>query len=88
MCYREHIMLSARAGCETIVRQLAHPLDDGTAVLLERDLGAAKISLGADGNAWASSCSRLLSAGVNSPPRCFARFARFRNIPGSWCVLG
>src|SRR5258708_38867556 len=31
---------------------LAHPLDDGTAVLLERDLGDAKISLGADGNAW------------------------------------
>src|ERR1700737_2542948 len=31
---------------------LAHPLDDGTAVLLERDLGAAKTSLGADGHAW------------------------------------
>src|SRR6202795_3527848 len=31
---------------------LAHPLDDGTAVLLERDLGDAKTSLGADGNAW------------------------------------
>ena len=31
---------------------LAHPLDDGTAVILERDLEAAKSSLGADGNAW------------------------------------
>jgi phytoene dehydrogenase-like protein len=31
---------------------LAHPLDDGTAVLLERDLGDAKTSFGADGNAW------------------------------------
>src|SRR5207245_4396592 len=31
---------------------LAHPLDDGSAVLLERDLGDAKTSLGADGNAW------------------------------------
>ena len=31
---------------------LAHPLDDGTAVVLERDLEAAKSSLGADGNAW------------------------------------
>ena len=30
---------------------LAHPLDDGSAVL-ERDLEAAKCSLGADGNAW------------------------------------
>ena len=32
---------------------LAHPLDDGTAVLLERDLSDARSSLGTDGNAWA-----------------------------------
>src|SRR5216683_1788341 len=31
---------------------LAHPLDDGAAIVLERDLGDAKTSLGADGNAW------------------------------------
>src|SRR5271156_1066961 len=31
---------------------LAHPLDDGTAVVLERDLGKAKDSLGTDGLAW------------------------------------
>src|SRR5580693_9278379 len=31
---------------------LAHPLDDGTAVTLERDLGAARESLGTDGLAW------------------------------------
>src|SRR5213595_478758 len=31
---------------------LAHPLDDGTAVVLERDLRDAKASLGADANAW------------------------------------
>ena len=31
---------------------VAHPLDDGTAVVLERDLQAAKTSLGADGDAW------------------------------------
>src|SRR5580658_1407687 len=31
---------------------LAHPLDDGTAVILERDLGAARESLGTDGRAW------------------------------------
>jgi phytoene dehydrogenase-like protein len=31
---------------------LAHPLDDGTAVMLERDLGEAKDSLGIDGPAW------------------------------------
>ena len=31
---------------------LAHPLDDGTAILLERDLNSASASLGADGAAW------------------------------------
>jgi phytoene dehydrogenase-like protein len=31
---------------------LAHPLDDGTAVILERDLEEAKAALGADGSAW------------------------------------
>ncbi len=31
---------------------LAHPLDDGTAVMLERDLNQSKDSLGIDGPAW------------------------------------
>jgi len=31
---------------------LAHPLDDGTAVVLERDLDATTRALGADGEAW------------------------------------
>jgi phytoene dehydrogenase-like protein len=31
---------------------LAHPLDDGTAVMLERDLDQTKHSLGTDGAAW------------------------------------
>ena len=31
---------------------LAHPLDDGTAVILERNLDAAASELGADGDAW------------------------------------
>ncbi len=31
---------------------VAHPLDDGNAVVLERDLDAAKSSLGKDGAAW------------------------------------
>jgi phytoene dehydrogenase-like protein len=31
---------------------LAHPLDDGTAVMLERDLGQTCDSLGVDGRAW------------------------------------
>jgi len=31
---------------------VAHPLDDGTAVILERDLGQAESYLGPDGKAW------------------------------------
>jgi phytoene dehydrogenase-like protein len=31
---------------------LAHPLDDGTAVMLERDLGDTKSALGTDGEIW------------------------------------
>jgi phytoene dehydrogenase-like protein len=31
---------------------LAHPLDDGTAVTLERDLGDAVLALGEDGRSW------------------------------------
>lgn len=33
---------------------LAHPLDDGTAVVLEKDLHAADAGLGVDGRAWRS----------------------------------
>jgi len=43
---------------------LAHPLDDGTAVILERDLGAARASLGPDGAAW----ERLFRPFVESWP--------------------
>src|SRR5437588_1904988 len=31
---------------------VAHPLDDGSAVVLERDLNQAKAALGADGDTW------------------------------------
>src|SRR5436189_3423856 len=31
---------------------LAHPLDDGTAVMLERDFRNAESAIGRDGNAW------------------------------------
>jgi phytoene dehydrogenase-like protein len=46
---------------------LAHPLDDGTAVLLERDLSQAKDSLGVDGPAW----DRLMRPFVE----CWTEFA-------------
>ena len=43
---------------------LAHPLDDGTAVVLERDLEAAVRTLGADGPTW----RRLLEPAVTHWP--------------------
>ena len=46
---------------------LAHPLDDGTAVVLERDLSDTEASLGVDGNTW-----RKL---VQSFVECWSEFA-------------
>jgi phytoene dehydrogenase-like protein len=46
---------------------LAHPLDDGTAVMLERDLSDARDSLGVDGPAW----DRLMRPFVE----CWTQFA-------------
>src|SRR5579864_2249917 len=40
---------------------VAHPLDDGTAVILERDLEQARTSLGSDGDVWA----RMMQPFVN-----------------------
>ncbi len=44
---------------------LAHPLDDGTAVMLERDLTEAEAALGRDGRAW----RRLVEPLVNHWPQ-------------------
>lgn len=44
---------------------LAHPLDDGSAVLLERSLDATCANLGADGEAW----RRLLEPFIEAWPR-------------------
>ncbi|MBZ5727814.1 MAG: NAD(P)/FAD-dependent oxidoreductase [Acidobacteriia bacterium] len=44
---------------------LAHPLDDGTAVLLERSIGATAKNLGADGDAW----RRLMTPLADAWPR-------------------
>ncbi len=40
---------------------LAHPLDNGRAVILERDLAAAETALGADGRAWRRVMQPLVS---------------------------
>jgi phytoene dehydrogenase-like protein len=47
---------------------LAHPLDDGTAVMLERDLSDAEASLGVDGKVW----RKLIQPFVE----CWSEFAR------------
>jgi phytoene dehydrogenase-like protein len=54
---------------------LAHPLDDGTAVILERDLGETTQSLGVDGPAW----DRLMRPFVES----WTEFSRdvLRRVP-------
>ena len=66
---------------------LAHPLDDGTAVILERSLDATCANLGADGAAWRSLFEPLVEAwpqlrhDVLGPPLHFPNapvtFARF-----------
>ncbi len=55
---------------------LAHPLDDGSAVVLERDLAQAVHSLGPDGSAW----RRLLAPGVDHWPQ-FAEAALAPALP-------
>ncbi len=58
---------------------LAHPLDDGTAVLLDSDLSKAVATLGSDGKAWRRLMEplakhwRVLSAEVLRPVSVFSR---------------
>lgn len=58
---------------------LAHPLDDGTAITLERDLVATAAALGTDGKAWRKLMEPfarhwpLLSAEVLRPVHIFSR---------------
>lgn len=68
---------------------LAHPLDDGTAVMLESDFGDAQTALGEDGDAWRNMMEPLASRwndlaedilrplpSVPRHPSLFARFAQ------------
>ena len=73
---------------------LAHPLDDGTAVLLDRDLGRTAAGLGADGGAWSATVGavahdwdRLASAttgpflALHRHPLALARFGLLGLLP-------
>jgi phytoene dehydrogenase-like protein len=75
---------------------LAHPLDDGTAVMLEHDLGATAAGLGEDGKAysrlmqplvehWADLCGEILGPVVHWPshPILIARFGIFAALPAT-----
>ena len=48
---------------------LAHPLDDGTAVVMERSIEATCANLGADGQAWRRLLEPLAAGWSASPPR-------------------
>jgi len=76
---------------------LAHPLDDGTAVVLERDLAAACVALGEDGEAWRRIFAPLVSGwpelaadilrpivGLPASPRLMARFGMRALQPAAW----
>ena len=75
---------------------LAHPLDDGTAVILERDLSDAEKAFGEDGRAWRSGvgplaenwqdfAAEILGPVVHLPKRPFllARFGLNAVMPGT-----
>jgi len=72
---------------------LAHPLDDGTAVVLERDLVAARASLGTDGLAWERLVGPFvrnwpaLAADVLRPALALPRHPRLTSLFGARALL-
>jgi phytoene dehydrogenase-like protein len=76
---------------------LAHPLEDGSAIVLERDLAAAAKALGEDGEAWRRIFAPLVKrwpelaadilrpvVGVPASPFLMARFGVQALQPASW----
>lgn len=60
---------------------LAHPLDDGTAVVLERDLNVAVGALGSDGHAWRSMLEPLVSHWSEFAPEVLRPMLRIPKHP-------
>jgi len=72
---------------------VAHPLDDGTAVVLERDLAAARASLGSDGARWEGLVGPFvrdwpaLAADVLRPALALPRHPRLTSLFGARALL-
>jgi phytoene dehydrogenase-like protein len=60
---------------------LAHPLDDGTAVVLERDLENAKSALGIDGAAWFNLMDPFVEQWSNFAPEVLRPVLHFPKHP-------
>jgi len=60
---------------------VAHPLDDGTAVLLERDLNATISSLGSDGRPWAQLVRPFVESWTEFAPEVLGPVAHIPKHP-------
>ena len=60
---------------------LAHPLDDGTAVMLERDLRDAESSFGVDGRSWRNLVEPLVQHWPDFMHDCLGPIVRIPNHP-------
>ena len=67
---------------------LAHPLDDGTAVMLERDLGEASESLGVDGIAWDKLVRPFVERWVEFAPEVLRPVSFFSRHPWLMAQFG
>lgn len=66
---------------------LAHPLDDGTAVMLERSLDQTSDSLGVDGKAWERLMRPFVEHWTEFAPQILGPVSFFPRNPFSWLDL-
>src|SRR5215831_3358775 len=67
---------------------LAHPLDDGTAVVLERDIKSAATELGADGHAWRVLVEPLVRRWSDLAPQVLGPLLKIPRHPGLLARFG